>query len=90
MDSIMGFSKGDDLKSGGYLETFQAEEGDLLLIRSNCTIYKPQIFFDSNRNGTIDRDIDELIFGEQRFDEAVCRIFCKILASYPQPFTPLS
>lgn len=90
VDSIMGFSKGDDLKSGGYLETFQAEEGDLLLIRSNCTIYKPQIFFDSNRNGTIDRDIDELIFGEQRFDEAVCRIFCKILASYPQPFTPLS
>jgi len=69
VDSIVGFSKGDDLKSGGYLETFQAEEGDLLLIRSNCTIYKPQIFFDSNRNGTIDRDTDELIFGEQRFDD---------------------
>jgi len=65
----MGFSKGDDLKSGGYLDTLQAEEGDLLLIRSNCTIYKPQIFFDSNRNGTIDWDTDELIFGEQRFDD---------------------
>ncbi len=69
VDTIRGFSKGDDLRGEEYLETFQAEEGDLLLIRSNCTSYKPQIFFDSNRNGTMDWDTDELIFGEQRFDD---------------------
>ncbi len=69
VDSILGFSRGDDIGGAEYLETFKADEADVLLIRSNCSSYKPQIFFDSNNNGQMDWDTDELIFGEQRFDD---------------------
>jgi subtilisin family serine protease len=69
VDGIRGFSKCRNLRVGESPESFQAEEGDILLIGSNCTPYQPQIFFDSNKNGMMDLDTDELIFGEDRYYE---------------------
>jgi subtilisin family serine protease len=69
VEDIRGFSKCRDLRVGESPETFQAEEGDLLLICSNSTSYRPQLFYDSNKNGLMDLDTDEIIFGEDRTDK---------------------
>ena len=84
MDSIIGFSTGDEIKGedlGFNSRSFWAEEGDVIVISSNDTEYFPQIFFDSNQNGTLDWGpgaffnssdscpADELIFGKRRYDE---------------------
>lgn len=80
-DIVMGFSRGEVIKGGEFIpRAFWAEEGDVILIRSNNTIYTPQIFFDSNENCMMDEGIDisfgsegivmmdELVFGESRND----------------------
>ncbi len=79
--SVMGFSRGEKVRGGEFIpKAFQTEEGDVILIRSNNTLYMPQIFFDSNENGMMDEGIDmsfgsegnvmdELIFGESRNDD---------------------
>ena len=65
IDGIIGFSPGEELSQ----KTFQAEEGEVILIRSNGTVYFPKIVFDSNENGTADWDEDEIIFAEVRSDD---------------------
>ncbi len=83
IDSITDFSTGEEIKGeefGFSSKAFQAEDGDVIIIRSNDTEYSPQIFFDSNGNGTMDwganlyfgsddnSEMDELIFAEKRYD----------------------
>ncbi|AEB69757.1 S8 family serine peptidase [Methanothrix soehngenii] len=84
IDCIIGFSGAEEVKGeefGFSPKAFQAEEGDVIIIRSNDTEYSPQIFFDSNENGTMDwgndmyfrlngsSTMDELIFAEKRYDD---------------------
>lgn len=61
VDAIIGFSSGEEFEQ----KKFQANDGDVILTRSNETSYFPQIIFDSNKNGMID-DGDEMIFSEER------------------------
>ena len=81
IDGIIGFSRGEEVKGETFTpKAFQADEGDVILIRSNDTDYSPMMFFDSNENGTwdwyfgpndigmMDRNDDELIFAKQRYD----------------------
>ena len=83
IDGITGFSKGEEIKGEEFAFSpmvFQAKEGDVIMIRSNDAEYSPQIFFDSNGNGTMDwganiyfgsddsSEMDELIFSEKRYD----------------------
>jgi hypothetical protein len=81
IDGIIGFSSGEEVKGETFTpKAFQADEGDVILIRSNDTDYSPMMFFDSNENGTWDwyfgpndngmrdRNDDELIFAKQRYD----------------------
>jgi subtilisin family serine protease len=69
IDGIMGFSTGEVIRDESGPKTFKAKKGDVILIDSNDTSYLPQIFLDSNENGTIDWDIDVPIFAEQRYNE---------------------
>ena len=64
IDSIIGFSSGKEVYAEP--ETFEAHEGDVLLLRSNSTYYGPHLFFDSNDNGTLDLNVDEIVFAEFR------------------------
>ncbi len=67
VDSIIGFSSGREREAVAWqTETFEAEQGDVLLLRSNGTYYGPHLFFDSNGNGTRDWDMDEIVFAECR------------------------
>jgi subtilisin family serine protease len=65
VDGIIGFSSGREGVAGG-IETFEAKQGDVLLLRSNGTYYRPHLFFDSNGNETRDWDTDEIVFAERR------------------------
>ena len=66
IDGIVGFSSGEVI--AGEPKTIEAKKGDVILIRSNSTHYKPHIFFDANGNGTLDWDVDDVIFAERRVD----------------------
>ncbi len=67
IDGIIGFSRAEEVRNDWFSpKAFQAEEGDVMLILSNDIYYFPQIYFDSNKNGTIDLDTDELMFAEER------------------------
>ncbi|MFB3765160.1 MAG: S8 family serine peptidase [Methanotrichaceae archaeon] len=83
IDAIIGFSRAEEVKGEEFSfspKAFKADEGDVIVIRSNDTEYSPQIFFDSNENGTMDwgadmyfgsndnSTMDELIFAEKRYD----------------------
>ncbi|HOT06709.1 MAG TPA: S8 family serine peptidase [Methanotrichaceae archaeon] len=83
-DCIIGFSTGEEIEGedlGFSPLAFWAEDGDIIVISSNDTVYFPQIFFDSNQNGKLDWGpgvfssandsglADELIFGDRRSDE---------------------
>jgi len=64
IDSLIGFSSGKEVYAEP--ETFEVREGDVLLLRSNSTYYAPHLFFDSNDNGTLDWNVDEIVFAERR------------------------
>ncbi|OPX79937.1 MAG: Pyrolysin precursor [Methanosaeta sp. PtaB.Bin039] len=66
-DSVAGFSLKEDIAEGT-LKIFEAEIGDVILLRSNSTEYYPHLFFDKNANGLFDGDIDEAVFAESRND----------------------
>jgi subtilisin family serine protease len=83
IDGIIGFSRAEEVKGeefGFDPKIFKADEGDVIVIRSNDTEYSPQLFFDSNNSGTMDwgddmyfgsndnSTMDELIFAERRND----------------------
>jgi len=68
IDGIIGFSKGKEVNDRDYPAIIHAEKGDVVLIHSNSTRYSPHIFFDTNNNGTLDWDKDEVIFAELRRD----------------------
>jgi len=60
-DSIKGFSMAEELVDQ---KTFRAQDGDLLLLQSNESSYSPHLFFDTNGNGTLDWDEDEVVFAD--------------------------
>ncbi|OPX77974.1 MAG: Pyrolysin precursor [Methanosaeta sp. PtaB.Bin039] len=69
VDGIIGFSTGEEIRNEHGAKTFKAKSGDVILIHSKEASYFPRIYFDSNENEKIDFNTDELIFGEQRYND---------------------
>ena len=84
INDIIGFSACEEVKGeefGFSPKAFQAEKGDVIMIRSNDSEYSPQIFFDSNKNGKMDwgadmyfgsndnNTADKLMFAEKRYND---------------------